>query len=158
MHYYLVKNIKVNNNQPYRLQLPAVYSDYGDLAKPYLRTFAFQFKEVTFDYTHIHVSYDNYTTEKLTEQSYIPDLVDILYDDSHIAHSNNMKVANVEVLPMPKTSMIVAIPNNEFDWYVSKEEDITDYVIRLAIFMQLTIYLELDFFIKHLSLEDLSES
>lgn len=124
---YLVSSITINGNETFVAYLPAVFSEYGLLAKPWLRTYAFNACDVNFLFTEIE-SITTYSTESQNEQPYIMDLIDYDYDDT----------VKVQVTPLVKNSCIVSIDTDQFQ---------TDTVEQL-IFEQLTQYLELDFMIE----------
>ena len=130
MSWYLVKNIAVNNNEAYELDLPLAFSEYGYVSKPYLRTDAFHRREVTFDFEQIDMI-NRHTTENHNDQPCIPDLIDYEYYHDY---------QRVQVLPMPKTSAVVFLNDSEL-------VPIYDNDVNQAIFEQLLDHLQLDFLV-----------
>ena len=111
-----VKNIRINDNQPYDLDLPLVYAEYGPLAKIFVRTHMFQCHDVEYDYEIIKQGvYKVMNTEHEKDQ---PNYVDIV--DCHKVYNN--QYVKVKVTPMPQVAMLVWLSQEEIQDY----RDVTD--------------------------------
>ena len=129
----LVKNIKVNNNEPFEMKLPVVHSGFGGVAKNYIRTFAFHFTDVTYDFEEVPASHWLYHTETEVIQPCYPDLI----DNQDYYHK---EFVSAKVLPMPQTSMLLWITDQDL-------ADVFEYGMEQAVFEKLMMYLPVDFFV-----------
>lgn len=127
--YYVVTNIRFNDNKEYRVDIPNPFTEYGALAEPFLRTHAFNF--VDFKYDFKKASLFVFSSETMAMQNYIPDLIDNNYPERTIS----------QVLACPQSNQLV---------YISQDNLIdANHDVEQAIFQRLMDILPVNFIIRH---------
>lgn len=105
----LITNFKFES-ESFDMMLPTVYSDYGELSAPYVRTYAIECFNFSYDkkqLSNIH----SYTTENNSIQPMIRDIVDVtkeqnVYDD----------YVSVRVTPLVKSSFVIYVSDDMLEF------------------------------------------
>lgn len=131
---YLVTNVRINDNKRFKMQLPEDFAESGYLAKLYIRTYAFECCEVTFDFETYKIFEDNnghkifrYDTQYTAPQPYNVNITDSKYD----------KYIEVSCLPLPKSGVVLDISEHDLKC--------ADNDVEQAIYEKLLYELEVDF-------------
>ena len=141
---YLVAEITVNSNKPFKTLLPKVYCEDSHLPVTYLRTEMFHQNEVNFNY--LQLSYKGrhglqYVTGHNVYQPLNADVSDSDYYDTFI---------EVECTPLHPRSMVVEVDDAELS-HLHTDLETEDEGCRQLIFEALLQYMPTEFVIHQIT-------
>lgn len=139
---YLVKNIRINNNEPFEMVLPVDIIEDGYLAKLYLRTYLFDYLSILFETEHYPPVKENADSSIIvqhhTQLETIQPTNSCLLDSFMIEYERTKSDGlTVSCLPMYADKFVVNISGQEL-------AD-CDGVLTIAAYQKLAEYLPIDF-------------